>query len=117
MAKTRAELILKALNVLGVPGVGNTPGPEDVDAMDDLIDPALAELAADDIYSVADTDHIDDEAFLALADVVASVAASDFGNQTIRGQPVDTVRQLAERRLRRLGNAGPKKYPATAEYF
>lgn len=79
MSKTRAELINQVLNRLQILVQGQAPAAEDVQKVDVLVDPALAKLAALDIYYVQDGGEIgptggdiQDEAFLSVADYVAS---------------------------------------------
>lgn len=108
MSKTRAELINQCLINLGVIAQGQSISPEEVDKMDGVIDPALSQLAALEIYYVQDagtlgpTDGaIEDSAFLAVADYVANAACAAFN------LPADTkmqaLAQIAEGKLRTIG--------------
>lgn len=78
MSKTRAELINQILDRLQILVYGQTPSDQDVQKVDLLVDTAIAQLAALDIYYVQDPGTlgpldgaIEDEAFLALADYIA----------------------------------------------
>lgn len=79
MSKSRAELINQVLDRLQILVYGQSPSDQDVQKVDRLVDTAIAQLSALDIYYVQDagslgpTDGaIEDEAFLALADYIAS---------------------------------------------
>lgn len=85
MSKTRADLIDRALFNLGILAKGQVRSDEDVQKMDDYVDPTVALLASLQIYYVQDagtegpTDGaIEDEAFLPLADYLAMKAAVTF---------------------------------------
>lgn len=103
MSKTRAELIDQALSRLDILVYGQSPSAEDVQKMDGLIDPACAQLASLDIYYVSDPGElgptggsIDDEAFLALADYVASYhLVADERMQALAMIAEGTLRKLA----------------------
>lgn len=78
MSKTRNDLINQVLDRLQILVYGQSPSTEDVQKVDRLIDGAVAQLAALDIYYVQDPGElgpsdgaIEDEAFLALADYIA----------------------------------------------
>jgi|SRR6266403_760713 len=79
MSKTRAELINQILDRLQILVWGQAPSDEDVQKVDRLVDGAVAKLAALQIYYVQDPGSlgpvdgaIEDEAFLPLADYIAS---------------------------------------------
>jgi hypothetical protein len=78
--KTRDQLIYRALKNLGQIEPGEAPAAEDYAAVDDLVDPLIATLAANDIYYVANPDEIDNEVYLPLARLLANVAGPDFGS-------------------------------------
>lgn len=86
MSKTREELINKALGTLQVLAVGQSVNGTDVDKMDAIVDPAIAELSSLEIYYAPDVGElgpsggdIDDAAFLSLANYLAAAAGPDFG--------------------------------------
>ena len=81
MAKTRQELIYKALRNLGVLPQGQAPGSEEYNQLDGLVDPMVEDLIARDICFIEDVDAIDEKYFLSLAHVLAGHALSDFGMQ------------------------------------
>lgn len=109
--KTRPELINQALVNLGVIAFGQSVSAEDVQKMDTIIDPALAELTDLDIYYVSDAGEIgptggafEDSAFLSLAAYVANAACAAFNLPA--DQKMIALSQLAEQKLITLGRPG-----------
>ena len=107
MSKTRAEFIDQCLLNLGILVPGQSTSAENVQKMDGFVDPALATLAALQIYYVQDagsvgpTDgEIEDEAFLPLADWVANKACAGFNLPA--DQKMQALALLAEDTLRTL---------------
>jgi len=85
MSKTRDDLIKQALTNLGIIAVGQPFDPEIVQKMDAIVDPAMAELTALDIYYSQDVGtigpdggEIEDGAFLSLAAYLANAACPAF---------------------------------------
>lgn len=103
MSKSRAELINQVLDRLNILVWGQTPSDQDVQKVDRLVDGAVAELAALDIYYVQDPGSlgpldgaIEDEAFLALADYIASFhLLADDRIQALSAIAVGKLRTLA----------------------
>lgn len=91
MAKTRTDLIHRALKNLGVLPQGQNPSSEEYNAVDDLVDPMLEDLIARDVVFIEDVDAIDEKYFLALGHVLAGQALSEFGMQN---DPALTARAL-----------------------
>lgn len=81
MAKTRTDLIHRALKNLGVLPQGQNPAAEEYNSVNDLVDPMLEDLIARDIVFIEDVDAIDEKYFLALGHVLAGQAQSEFGMQ------------------------------------
>lgn len=84
--KTRRELIDQVLANLRVLAYGQAPAAEEIAKVDGIVDPALAELATDEIAYVADpgrsgplSGEIDPAQFLSLADYIAFRVAPQFG--------------------------------------
>lgn len=103
MSKTRAELINQVLDRLQILVYGQVPSDQDVQKVDVLVDTAIAQLAALDIYYVQDPGSIgpldgaiEDEAFLSLADYIASFhLIADARIQALSSIAVDTLRTIA----------------------
>lgn len=105
MAKSRADLIHKALKNLGVLPQGQTPADEEYNQVDDLVDPMIEDLIGRGIVFIEDVDAIEDKYFLALSHVLAGHAQSDFGMQN---DPALTARAVkGERDLQVLAATRP----------
>lgn len=81
MAKTRQDLVYRALYNLGVLPQGQNPGSEEYASVDALVDPMVEELIAKDVCFIEDVDAIEDKYFLSLGHVLAGHAAPVFGMQ------------------------------------
>ena len=81
MAKTKDDLIYRALKCLGVLPQGNTPNEEEYNQVNDLIDGVVDDLRLRDIYFLPDVDAIPEAAFRYLGQCVAWAAAPDFGQE------------------------------------
>lgn len=110
--KTREQLVRRTLQKLKVLAAGQTPSAEDAQVVDDEIEPVLSDLSVRNIYHFGDPDQIEDEAFVHLADVLAQSVAADFG----RDQD-ESMRILAENRLRRIQAETLSYQPLRVEYF
>lgn len=102
MSKTRAELINQVLDRLQILVYGQTASNEDVQKVDLLVDTAIAQLAALDIYYVADPGEVGpldgailDEEFLPLADYIAQF-------HLLADTRTQALAQIAEANLRKL---------------
>lgn len=112
MSYTRLQLANRALVKLAVVGTGQSPEAEDTAKIDDIIDAVAADLEAREIYSIPDLDEIEDGAFEWVADMLAYMAAPDFG------APIDeTKRQRAEYMLIRQQSTKPTFQPLAVDYF
>lgn len=105
--KTRAELINQVLNRLQILQWGQSASDQDVQKVDVIVDPAVAKLASLGIYYVQDAGEIgpsggeiEDEAFLPLADYIASY-------HRLADERLQALAMIAEDNLRTL--AAPKR--------
>jgi len=112
MAKTRINLVNRALEKLLVVGAGQTADSEDFEKVDAIVDSVLEGLSGDGVFSVADEDDIEESAFEWIADVLAVASASDFGQSTDYAR-----REYAEKRLTKLTATRPSKERLVVEYF
>lgn len=95
--KTRTQLIERAAKDLGILEPGETLSTEDAETFEGLVDPLFAQLAADGVAYVSDTEEIELELFLPLARLLANIAGPDFGS------PInEQAKRLDEQTLRRL---------------
>lgn len=79
MAKTRNDLVNRALAKLGVAIPGNAPQPEDVETIDSCIDTTIERLRLENVYSFASSSEFDDAVFDQLALCVAVTAGPEYG--------------------------------------
>lgn len=79
MARTKTDLVYKALFNLGVTPSGQTPGVEEYNAVLDLVDGVIEDLIERDIYYLVDVDAIPEAPFIHIAHVLAYAAAPEFG--------------------------------------
>jgi hypothetical protein len=111
-SKTRAQLIARALKSLGQLDPGEAPSAEDYATVDDLIDPLVAQLAADEVVYIQDTDAIELEFYMPLARLLANAAGPDFGS------PVNLeAKAFDEGELRRLSASKPTYQHQKALYY
>lgn len=112
IAKTRTQLKERAAKDLGIIEPGETLSTEDNETFDGLVDPLVAQLAADGIAYISDTEAIDLELFLPLARLLANIAGPDFGS------PInEDAKTKDEQTLRRITSAVPTYQAQIGEYF
>jgi hypothetical protein len=121
MPKTRDQLIARAAKHLGVLASGQTLSAEDQSAIEDGIDPCLAQLAAEDVVYVGDDGAIPDEWFNLVASVLAFDLRMDFGKTGEEAIALERNARTAKdalrmmRRGRPTGEAQPTDYGREAE--
>ena len=110
--KTRLDLQNRVLSILSADGgSGQSAAAEDLEKVDELIDPVVDQLSADEVVTI-DPDAIETKYFLALAGLVANAAAPDFS------QAFDPNKQrYYEGELRRLNRAGPTYEVQSTDYY
>ena len=113
MPKTSDDLAKRALGILGKLEAGQTPNPEDVDAVKAVIAPLVSQLGLESVTYVGDENEIDDPVFLPLAKRLALEVAPDFGLPAADEAAI----QDANMPLRRLSATRPTGIPVRAEYF
>lgn len=116
-SKTRRELVLRALDVLGVSAVGQAPAAEDYSAVDAQVDAVISGLAALDIVYVGNTDDIPVEWFNPLANILAFALCVDFGVGDTEKTALATLDAQAKSDLRFMNRGRPTGQRMTAEYF
>lgn len=110
--KSREQLVLRALQDLGVVGAGQQASAEDTKIANDDVVPVLKDLARRNIYNFGDADQIEDEHFVHLASILSNSVAPTFG------MPQDDAKRLyAEARLRDLRYVRDAGDPIEANYF
>jgi hypothetical protein len=110
--KTLTDLKTEALGILVGLDPASSPEVEDLETIGQYVDPLLAQLAADEIVYVADSDEIPVEYFLPLARLLANVAGPRFGS------PMNAAAKIEdERALRRLTAGKPTYETLRATYY
>ncbi len=110
--KTRAQLIERAGAAIGVKEPGEALSSEDYNTLDNLVDPLIAQLSADQIYDVQDSEEIPVEIFIPLANLLGNMAGPDFGS------PVnDQAQARDEGILRRMASTRPTYVPMKMQPF
>lgn len=110
MSYTGTQLARRVLERLKVVIQPDEPVAEDLTTVETYYNNALAEMTADNV-AYWDQDDIPDEAFQALADLIAGRIGPDFGV----ARP--DLEQSGDLRLRRLGAQGPTGRSVAASYF
>lgn len=112
VVKTRDQLIYRALKNLGQVEPGEAPAAEDYAAVDDLVDPLIAQLAQDGIYYIANADEIENEVYLPLGRLLANAAGPDFGS------PINQeAKQIDEALLKKMAATKPLYTVAKGQFF
>lgn len=105
MAKSRDDLINRALSDLGALPVGQTASTQEYASVAALVDPLVANLYERDIYYVSDTNAIEDAAFIPLGRCLAWAAAPEFGLHS--DAALAALSEQAERHLKTIQSEGP----------
>lgn len=112
LSKTRSQLIERAAKDLGIIEPGETLSAEDQNTFDGLVDPLIAQLAAEGIVYIQDDEAIENEYFLPLARLLANIAGPDFGS------PInEAAKAQDERMLRKLTAAKASSEIVKAVYY
>src|SRR5262245_49991876 len=112
VVKTRTDLIERAATALGALPSGQSLSDEDRDTIDNLIDPLVMQLGFDNIVLIQDTNAIQNEHFIPLANLLANEAAASFGQQ----YSFD-VRVINEATLHRLASGKATYEVLEIDYF
>lgn len=105
MAKTRQDLIHRALKNLGVLPQGQNPSAEEYNAVDAIVDPMIEDLIGRDIVFIEDVDAIEDQYFLHLGHVLAGQCAAEFGMQNDQAIAARMIK--GEQDLQRIASTRP----------
>jgi hypothetical protein len=112
ITKTRTDLIERAATELGALTSGQNLEQEDSDAIDNLVDPLIQQLALDGVVNIQDTGAIESEFFISLSKLLANEAAPSFGQQTSAD-----VKLANENTLRRLSATRPTYEVLQGTYY
>lgn len=112
VVKTRAQVIERAGINLGAVQPGEPLSAEDYATLDNLLDPVIALLSADNVIEISDSDEFDVDIFLPLAACLANQAGPSFGS-AINDQA--WIRDTGI--LRRIAATRPTFEAQKADYF
>lgn len=105
MAKTREDLIERALKNLGVLPDGQTPSVQEVNSVDALVDSTIEDLIGRDVVYIEDVEAIDERYFMPLGLILASNCRAEFG---LADDPALPALALdAEKKLQQISRAVP----------
>lgn len=105
MAKTRADLINRALRNLGALPDGQVAEVQDYNSVDALVDPTIEDLIARDVTYVEDVDAIEEKVFMPLGLILAWNCAAEFGQGD--NAALAALAQKAEKDLIQIQSEGP----------
>lgn len=112
VTKTRDQLLERAGINLGLVQPGEALSTEDKSTLDNLLDPLIAQLSADNIVYVQDLDAIELAMFLPLAALLANYAGPSFGS------PINDQAMFRDSNtLKRISAVGPLYTSQEGNYF
>lgn len=112
MARTRAQLVSKALSLLQEAGSDGALSDDDKELVDGAVDPLVAELASNNVLVIGDLSAIDDDVFLPLARLLANEVGDDFGRPYS-----EDIRLAQEMRIKRVTALNATYAPQAPDYF
>lgn len=115
MAKTRTDLIHRALKNLGVLPQGSDPSDDVYDSVDEHVDPMLASLAQLDVVNIKNAEEIDDEYFLPLGHILADTVKAEFG--AVQDVNLLALAEAAKRDLKTMQSTKPTYAVLKTTYF
>jgi hypothetical protein len=112
VTKTRDQLIERAGINLGLVQPGEALSTEDYATLDNLVDPLIEQLSADNVVYIDDADAVAVRVFIPLAAVLANFAGPSFGS------PINDQAMLRDTNtLKRINASGPFYTPQEGHYF
>lgn len=110
--KTRADLIKRVLELLGVVGAGQPIPPEEYNAVDGLVEEAVDSLALKHVINIDDIGAIEPAVFQPLARWIANMGGAPWGVVFDAG-----VERQTENTLRHIAATAPGFLPQKTEYY
>jgi hypothetical protein len=117
MSRSRADLVGKALDVLGISAVGQTVDADTAKIIDDDIDTVLKSLAARELVYVPNPDSVPDEIFIQVAILVADSNKQNFGLQQDELDKLSASVMTAESQIREIVRGRPTYERLRNEYY
>lgn len=113
MPYTSDDLARRALGYLQLRQAGQEPNPEDVEGIQEYIEPLTEQLGISGVAYVGDSDQIEGAFFLPLAKRLALEAAPEFGQPVV---DIGTIQQV-EAVIRALTASKASDIPVKIAYF
>lgn len=117
MAKTRRELVTKALFLLGIGSAGQAATADDFSAVDDEVDPFLQQIYGRYNILVQDDEAIEDGWFLPLATMLAARLIEDFALGPDEALRLEQRAAIARADLIAIVSSGPTYQVLRTSYF
>ena len=115
MARTRADVVNRALQVLGVRPQGQAASAEDYNAVDDILDGVIEGLIEREVYFLQDVDATPEVIYIPLGNVLAWAAAPIFDQHD--DVSLAAQAQKAEMDLQKIGSFGPTYQTLEVQYY
>ena len=122
--RTTEQLVNRAATEMGMLYSGQALDDADFDRIEEVVEPLVEQLNAEEIAYIDDIDAIEPKVFLPLARLVAIEAAQSFGNGAIqnlltnsRSPNLDALREREHATLRRIYSTRPTGEASESEYF
>jgi len=117
LTRTRSELVLRALSVLGKLPAGQAAAAEDVELVDGYLDGMLDRLALQNVLYVVDPNEIPGAAYRDLAVLLAAEASTDFGLTVDELSSWTVTPADAEDSLKRMVRSRPTYEQHPVDYY
>jgi hypothetical protein len=117
MSRTRADLVSKALDVLGISAVGQTVDADTAKIIDDDVDTVLKALAARELVYIPNPDAVPDEIFIQTAILLADSNKQNFGLQQDELDKLNAQVLQAESQIREIVRGRPTYERLRTEYY
>lgn len=117
MSRTRADLVSKALDVLGISAIGQTVDADTAKIIDDDLDTVLKSLAARELVYIPNPDAVPDEIFVQTAILLADSNKQNFGLQADELAKLAEQVAGAESQIREIVRGRPTYERLRSEYF
>lgn len=117
MSKTRRELVLRTLAVLGIGSVGQAPLDDDYTAVNDMVPSLVARLYAEEDVYLGNTETFEDASFEPISALLARDMIDVFALGFEEAQRVTALADNALARLKRQLRGAPTYAPLKVDYF
>lgn len=117
MSKTRRELVLRALAVLGIGSVGQAPSDDDYADVNAMVPSLVARLYAEDDVYLGDTETYEDAVFEPVAVLLARDMLDTFAVGFDEANRITALADNALTRLKLQLRVRPTYAPLKVDYF